>query len=100
MQIEFRTRKLQKQYEDHRVAEKAYGKEVARRYIERVNIIQESNNFNELQSLPGLHCHPLKGDRKGQWAIKLTGYYRLIITLKEERLQIVCIEEVSKHYGD
>ena len=100
MQIEFRTRKLQKQYEDHRAAEKAYGKNVARRYIQRVNIIQESKNFNELQSLPGLQCHPLKGDRKGQWAIKLTGYYRMIITLKEERLQIVCIEEVSKHYGD
>jgi proteic killer suppression protein len=50
--------------------------------------------------LPGLRCHELKGDRKGQYAINLTGYYRLIFTVTDKKMEIVCIEEVSKHYED
>ena len=100
VEVQFRTRKLQQQYEDYREAEKAYGVQVARRYVERVNILKQSRDFAELQRLPALRCHPLKGDRQGQWAVKLTGSYRLILTLAGERLEIARVEEVSKHYGD
>jgi proteic killer suppression protein len=98
--VQFRTRKLRKQYEDHREAERAYGRPVARRYIERVNIMKHAWDIEELQRLPGLHCHPLKGPRQGQWALKLTGFHRLIFTLEGDQLAIARIEEVSKHYGD
>jgi toxin HigB-1 len=100
MEVQFRTRKLQKQYENHREAERSFDPQVARRYIERVNIIKQARDIEELQKLPGLRCHELIGDRQGQWSIKLTGFYRLIFTLGGELLEIVCIEEVSKHYGD
>lgn len=56
--------------------------------------------LNELMQLPGLRCHELKGDRKGQYAIKLTGFYRIIFTVIGKKLEIACIEEVSKHYDD
>lgn len=100
MDVEFRSRKMQKQYEDHREAEKAYGTEVARRYIGRVSIIQKAHDIDELLRLPGLRCHPLKGDRAGQWAVNLTGFYRLVFSLRGERLEVARIEEVSKHYDD
>lgn len=98
MDIQFKTRKLKKLYEDYRQAEKSFPKPVARKYIQRINIIKQARNFDELKNLPALRCHALKGDRSGQWAINLTGYYRLIFTLKGDRLEIVFIEEVSKHY--
>ncbi|NOY06265.1 MAG: plasmid maintenance system killer [Chlorobi bacterium] len=100
MIIVFRTRRLQKQYESSREAEKEYGRIVARKYIERINIIKCTLDIDELRSMPGLRCHPLKGDRKDQWAVKLTGIYRLIFTLEGEYRNIVRIEEVSKHYDD
>lgn len=100
MEIQFRTRKLQRQYEDGREAKKAFGDEVARRYIQRINIIKKTSDIEELQRLPALRCHPLKGSHQGQWALSLTGFYRLIFTLIGERLEIVRIEEVSKHYDD
>lgn len=100
MHVEFQSQRLRKQYEDHRQAERTYGKQVARRYIERVNIIRKARDLDELRDLPGLKCHPLKGERKGQWAVNLTGFYRLIFTLQGEQLEIVRIEEVSKHYDD
>ena len=75
MLICFKTKKLQKQYEQSKMAVKAFGAEVARKYIQRINIIKSTANIKTLCSLPGLRCHPLKGDKKDYWAINLTGYY-------------------------
>lgn len=91
---------MRRQYEDYREAEKDYGTQVARRYIERVNIIKQARDIEELKRLPGLRCHELKGNRYGQWAVNLTGFHRLIFTLEGNLLEIARIEEVSKHYGD
>jgi len=100
VEVRFRTTKLRRQYEDFRRAERAYGREVARRYVGRINVLKHARSIEELQQLPGLGCHELKGKEKGQWAVRLTGFYRLIFTLQGEQLQIARIEEVSKHYGD
>lgn len=100
MEITFKTNALQKQFEKSSEAFKAYGNQIGRKYIQRINIIKQSKNINELQSIPSLKCHQLKGERKGEWAIKLSGFFRLIFTLHGENLTIVRIEEVSKHYDD
>jgi proteic killer suppression protein len=100
VEVAFKTRRLEKEYKENARAVKSYGKNVARKYVLRINIIKSVNNIEELMSLPGLGCHPLKGDRHGQYAIKLTGFYRLIFTLKGDALEIAHIEEGSKHYGD
>lgn len=100
MEIQFRTKRLQKHYENHKEAEKVYGRPVARRYIGRINIIKQTRDLNELMQLHGLRCHELKGDRKWQYAINLTGFYRLLFTVRDKKLEIACIEEVSKHYED
>lgn len=100
MRISFKSNKLQTEYEHSRQGVKAYGEQVATKYVQRVNLLKRSRDLEEVKTLPGLDCHPLKGDRKGQWAIKLTGFYRLIFTVSGERLDIARIEEVSKHYDD
>lgn len=100
MEIKFRTRLLEKCYLKHEKAIKAFGDQVARKYIQRIDIIKQIKSFDELRRLPGLRCHPLTGNRQGQFAIDLTGFYRLIFKLEGERLEIVYIEEVSKHYDD
>ena len=100
MEVTFRTRKLERQYSVSDRAIREYGAQAGRKYISRINVIKQAKDLEELMNLPVLGCHPLKGDRAGQHAIKLTGFYRLIFTLKGEALEIVNIEEVSKHYGD
>jgi proteic killer suppression protein len=59
-----------------------------------------AHDIDEIRRLPGLRCHQLTGERAGEWAVNLTGFHRLILTLQGEQLQVVMIEEVSKHYGD
>lgn len=100
MQVEFRHKKLERCFTSHQHAFRAWGDVVGKKYIQRIGILQESTNLDELCSLPGLKCHPLKGDRKGQYAISLTGFWRLIITFRDDRFEVVCVEEVSKHYDD
>lgn len=100
MEVTFQTRKLEREYEESKRAIRAYGQAVATRYIERINIIKHATDIEQLKKLPVIDCHPLKGDRKGEWSIKLTGQARLIFTLEGEALDVVRIKEVSKHYGD
>ena len=100
MEIKFKTKRLEKCYQEHRLAAREFGEEVARKYIQRVNVIKAAKGLDELTRLPGLRCHPLTGNRQGQYAINLTGFHRLIFRLEGEQLRIVRIEEVSKHYDD
>lgn len=100
MLIKFKSNKLKKQYEVSANAISAYGKDVGELYITRIDIIKSSNNIDDLKAIRVLRCHQLKGDRKGEWAINLTGRYRLIFTLHGDNLEIVRIEEVSNHYDD
>lgn len=100
MRISFKTKALRSEYEQSRLGVKAYGEQIARKYVQRVNLLKDARDLEEVKTLPGLNCHPLKGNRKGQWAIKLTGFHRLIFTVSGEKLDIARIEEVSKHYDD
>ena len=65
-----------------------------------INIIKSAADLEALKKQRSLRCHELKGDREGQWAINVTDRYRLIFSLQGDDLEIVQIEEVSKHYGD
>lgn len=100
MIVKFRTGKLEKCYFTSKQAVREFGDVVGRKYIQRINIIKAAQSLDDLTQLPGLRCHPLKGDRAGQYAVNLTGFHRLIFTLEGEYLTIAMIEEVSKHYGN
>lgn len=100
LEIKFKTNKLQKQYENSRDAIKAHGIEVATKYIQRINILKSANSFDDLSKIPTLKFHPLTGNRDKEFAISLTGFYRLIITNDGDTFDIAKIEEVSKHYDD
>lgn len=100
LEIRFKTNKLQKQYENKKDATKAYGVDVARKYIQRIGILKSTKSFDDLKLIPQFKFHPLTGNRKGEFAISLTGFYRLIITNDGDTFDIAKIEEVSKHYDD
>jgi proteic killer suppression protein len=98
--VNFKTKKLEKCYCQGKQAQKEFGNQIAKKYIQRVNFIKAAKNLDEVMSLPRLKCHPLKGNRKGQYAVKLSGFYRLIFTVDGDCLNVALIEEVSKHYDD
>lgn len=100
MELRFKTKKLEKQFTNHSEAIKAYGPLVAKKFIMRINTLKSAKSFDKLYKIPSLKFHPLSGNRKGEYAISLTGYWRLIITNNGDVFDIAKIEEVSDHYGD
>lgn len=100
MEVRFRTKKLQKQYENSKDAFKTYGDKVGKKYVQRITILKSAKSFDDLYKIPQFKFHPLTGNRDGEFAISLTGFYRLIITNDGDTFDIVKIEEVSKHYDD
>lgn len=101
MEVEFATNKLEKCYLDVRLATRTWGGEtVGRKYIQRIDLIQDASNMKEIEALPGLECHPLKGKRKDQHAVTLHDRWRLIFSLSGDKAEFIRVEEVNKHYGD
>ncbi|MFZ1642408.1 MAG: type II toxin-antitoxin system RelE/ParE family toxin [Candidatus Contendobacter sp.] len=43
--------------------------------------------------LPGLALHPLKGDRKGTWAVKVSGNWRLTFRFSDRQPELVNYED-------
>ncbi len=98
MNVVFKNARLRKAYESKREATKNFG-ELGRTYISRINTIYACETVEDFRSFPQLKFHALKGQRKGQFAISLSGNLRLIITIKRVKKQtLIRIEEVSKHY--
>jgi proteic killer suppression protein len=49
----------------------------------------------EDMNLPGLKCHPLKGERKDTWAVSVSGNWR--ITYQFQQGQIVLVDYEDYH---
>ena len=98
MEVHFTTNRLKRCYEESKRATQEWGPEVARRYIQRVEILYAVERFEELYTIRVLRLHPLTGDRAGEHAITLLGRWRMIVTNEGERS--VRVKEVNIHYGD
>jgi proteic killer suppression protein len=99
MVVWFRDSVFKRCYENKKAGVKKWNQKVARLYVQRINLLYACTSIKDLSTLPQLHFHPLKGNREGQYAINLDGFWRLIVSF-DETMQKVCIEEVSKHYDD
>ncbi|MFI5197694.1 MAG: plasmid maintenance system killer [Thermoanaerobaculia bacterium] len=100
MVVRFATSRLERCYREIRLAQREWGQKVGRMYIQRINTLWAARDGRELFTLKALDIHPLKGDRRGQFAIRLGDRERLIVAFEDDAWTIVRVEEVSKHYGD
>ncbi len=99
MEVSFRTNRLQRNYEESARDIRQWGPDVGRKYITRINALYAIGNFQEVYNIRAMRLHPLKGSKRGELSIYLTGRWRLIVT-KGDTEEGVTIEEVSNHYDD
>ncbi len=69
IEIHYRTHRLQQICEDAGTAIKAYGEETARRIHMRIDQIGSADSVEQLVRYRIGRCHPLTGNRKGQYAV-------------------------------
>ena len=98
MDIEFAANRLLRASRSLSEATRLYGVPIGRRYIQRLAIIRAVDEFRHLYGHRALRLHALSGDRAGQYALTLTGNFRLIIQrISEERVRILGVED---YHGD
>ena len=98
MDAEFATNRLSTASLSLSEATRLFGVPIGRKYIQRLAIIRAVDKFNQLYGHRALRLHPLRGDRVGQYAMTLTGNFRLIIErVSEDRVRILGVED---YHGD
>jgi plasmid maintenance system killer protein len=76
--ITFKSAKLAKLCSTISAARKTWGKERGEKVLQRLNEMKAADTLADLMKLRSVRCHPLVGDRKGQWSVDLTHPYRLL----------------------
>lgn len=96
MVIYYQTKSVQKLFEKEKKLAKKIGYKSTEIVRNRLAFIRASRCLAGLYKVPG-GLHPLKGDRKGQYALNLDGGKRLVFSVEYEGTQIdeQSIEEVT-----
>jgi toxin HigB-1 len=98
VEIEFSSNRLSDASTSFVEASRLFGVPIGRKYIQRLAVLRAIDKFSQLYGLQALRLHPLKGNRSGQYALMLTGNYRLILEkIKEDAVRIVNVED---YHGD
>ena len=107
MDILFKSRSLSRNCNSLEKARKKWGEECGTLVVRRLGEMSVAEHLGIVRSLPQAGCHPLTGNRSGQFSVKLKHPHRLVFTpandpvpLKDdggidlERVTIVRIVEV------
>ena len=79
-------------------ASRLFGIPTGRKYLQRLAVLRATDEFTQLYGHRALRLHPLKGNRAGQYAIALTGNYRLTMErIAEDTVRIIDVED---YHGD
>lgn len=98
MDITYKNNKLQKICTDASVARRVHGDKMARKIHQRIDQIQASDTIETLIQFNIGRCHPLIGDRAGQYAMDLVHPYRLIFEINGTEIQIANITDITDYH--
>lgn len=98
MQIEYKSRTLERVCTNARIAEKEYGREIAIKIHQRIDQITVSDSVEMLMQFNMGRCHRLKGKRENQYAMDLVHPYRLVFEKRGMEIQIVRIIEIVDYH--
>lgn len=71
---------------------------MAEKIDQRIGEIKAADSVEQMIQFGVGRCHPLKGNRLGQYAVDLVHPQRLIFAKREEDIQIVKIMEIEDYH--
>ena len=112
MNIWFRTTRLKKLCDSETAMTRKWGKPNVKKIGQRLFELQACGNLAAMSTFPAAHCHPLTGDRAGQFAVSLHSTWRLVFVsdhdpiprtpdggLDLSRVTAITITEVEDYHG-
>lgn len=98
MQVKFANKTLEKCANDLRRAKRRWRTAgVAEAYVERIPVLMAIEELEQLHQFRGFHFHALHGQRRGQYAITLSGLWRLVFELGADEGEILIVEVKDYH---
>ena len=98
LEIEYRTKGMKRVCENYSEAEKKHGKDMAEKIHQRIGEIRAATSVEMMIQFKIGRCHPLKGNRKMQYAVDLVHPYRLVFEKKGKEIQIANIMEIVDYH--
>lgn len=77
MQITYKSRKLETSLTDAKTTVAIYGTR-AKKVNQRMKELNAAATLEVMNSIPAANCHPLKGSRSNQFAVVISGNWRII----------------------
>ena len=99
MLVTFRTNRLEKCSEDPELASRIWPIGVATNYINSILTIRAARSIHDLYRIRSLRLGRKRGDRSGQFAIRLSNRWRLVLKFNDAG-DHATVWEVTNHYGD
>ena len=96
--ISYKNKKIEKICTNADIAEKSYGRDMAYKIQQRLGEIEAADNVEMMIQYHIGRCHPLKQNRKGQYALDLVNPYRLVFEKKGNEVQIANILEIVDYH--
>ena len=97
LDITYKSNKLERVCTIYEKAKKQYGDPMATKIHQRINELQAADSIEMLVQYSVGRCHPLNGNRMGQYAMDLVHPFRLVFKEKSnnniESIQIESIED-------
>ena len=98
MILKFKDRNLQRLAEDSSYSG-SYSPPVITSFRKKIQIIEAATDERDLYGLKSLHFEKLKGDRKGQYSIRLNKQWRLILSMvKDINNKIVLVISIEDYH--
>jgi len=98
LEITYKSNKLKKICTNAETAEREYGSLMAEKIHQRIDEIAAVATVEMMIQFHIGRCHPLKGDRKMQYAVDLVHPYRLVFEKIGKEIQIAKIIEIVDYH--
>mgnify|MGYP003467937530 CR=1 FL=1 len=83
---------------DAQVATRKYGPEMAELIHQRIGEMEAADSVEFMIKYRIGRCHPLQGNRKGEYAVDLIHPRRLVFTKKGDEIQIARVIEIVDYH--
>lgn len=99
MEIVFRNKRMERLCTEPSLTERTYGSKMAEKIHQRIDEIRASESIEMMIAFHIGRCHPLKSNRKGQYAMDLIHPYRLVFAKGEKEKRTAMVIEIVDYHG-
>ena len=98
LRVTYKSDSLERTCTMYSVAKRKYGERMANLIHQRVDELNAALSVEMLVQYSIGRCHPLDGDRKGEYAMDLVHPYRLIFEHRKTEIYLVRIIDIEDYH--